>query len=82
MWVLPGTDKEAAIKVAERCRDLIAKEKLVHEKSTVSDFLTISVGVGSLIPTDEDSQIGFIESTDKLLYLAKENGRNRIEFAS
>ncbi len=76
--VLPETDAKSAIKVAERCRNLIFKQQIPHEKSLVSHVLTISLGVGTIIPSHKDEPIGFIEEVDKRLYLAKEKGRNCI----
>jgi diguanylate cyclase (GGDEF)-like protein/PAS domain S-box-containing protein len=74
--VLPETDAESAKKVAERCRNLIFKEQIPHEKSLVSQILTISIGVGTIIPSQKDEPIAFIEQVDKLLYQAKQSGRN------
>src|SRR5450830_399241 len=76
--VLPETDSESAKKVAERCRSLIFKEQIPHQKSQVSQILTISMGLGSIIPTHHDEPISFIEAVDKRLYQAKQNGRNCI----
>jgi diguanylate cyclase (GGDEF)-like protein/PAS domain S-box-containing protein len=76
--VLPESDEEAAAKVAERCRQLIFKEQIPHAKSPVSSVLTISVGVGTILPSHQDQPLAFVESTDKKLYLAKQQGRNRI----
>jgi diguanylate cyclase (GGDEF)-like protein/PAS domain S-box-containing protein len=76
--VLPESDAEAAAKVAERCRQLIFKEQIPHARSPVSGVLTISVGVGSIMPSHQDQPMAFVEATDKKLYLAKQQGRNRI----
>ncbi|GBG14066.1 diguanylate cyclase [Novimethylophilus kurashikiensis] len=76
--VLPETSEESAKKVAERCRELIFKEQIPHQKSQVSQLLTISMGVGTIIPARGDEQVGFVESVDRLLYSAKQNGRNRL----
>lgn len=76
--VLPETDAESANTVAERCRNLIFKEQISHEKSAVSQILTVSLGVGTIIPSHKDEPIAFIEEVDKLLYQAKQKGRNRI----
>jgi diguanylate cyclase (GGDEF)-like protein/PAS domain S-box-containing protein len=76
--VLPETDTEAAHKVAERCRSLIFKEQMPHEKSAVSQILTISLGVGTITPTHQDEALAFIESVDRQLYQAKQRGRNCI----
>jgi len=76
--VLPQTDSEAAKKIAERCRKLIFKAQIPHEKSLVSTVLTISVGVGTVIPGYQDEPVDFINSVDQRLYQAKQLGRNCI----
>jgi diguanylate cyclase (GGDEF)-like protein/PAS domain S-box-containing protein len=76
--VLPETDMDSAKKVAERCRNLIFKEQIPHDKSEVSQILTISLGVATMIPTHKDEAIDFITSVDRLLYQAKQEGRNCI----
>ncbi|HEY8158185.1 MAG TPA: sensor domain-containing diguanylate cyclase [Methylobacter sp.] len=77
--LLPETDESAALKVAERCHRLIEKLRIPHEKSAVSQFVTASLGVGTINPPAEMEPKNFIEAVDKLLYAAKQNGRNRIE---
>lgn len=76
--VLPEADAKSASKMAERCLNLILKEQIPHEKSAVSPVLTISLGVGTTIPSNKDEPIGFIEEVDKRLYQAKQRGRNCI----
>jgi diguanylate cyclase (GGDEF)-like protein/PAS domain S-box-containing protein len=76
--VLPESDAEAAQRVAERCRTAIFKEQIVHEKSDVSQILTISLGIGTITPTHKDNPTPFIESVDRQLYQAKQHGRNCI----
>jgi len=76
--ILPETDQASAIKMAERCRNLIFKEQIMHEQSAVSQILTISIGVDTIIPQHDDDSLAFIEAVDKLMYQAKKEGRNRI----
>lgn len=76
--VLPETDEAAAHKVAERCQQLVFKEQIAHEKSQVGRMLTISLGVGTIVPSRGDDPTAFIEGVDRRLYLAKQGGRNRI----
>ncbi len=76
--VLPETDRLAANKIAQRCRDIIFKAQIPHAKSDISTVLTISQGVGTIVPDQGDDQRAFIELVDNLLYSAKQNGRNRI----
>ncbi|WP_036301682.1 GGDEF domain-containing protein [Methylotenera sp. L2L1] len=76
--VLPETDEAAAIKIAERCRNVIFKAQIAHEKSLVSQLLTVSIGISTVIPTHSDEAIKFIAKVDRQLYVAKEKGRNCI----
>ncbi len=76
--VLPETTAESANNVAERCRALIYEEQIPHENSRINDVLTISLGVGTVIPSQDDEPIEFIETVDKRLYQAKQKGRNSI----
>jgi diguanylate cyclase (GGDEF)-like protein len=76
--VLPETDEAAARMLAERCRDLIQAEQIPHEQSPISPVLTISLGVGTVIPGHDDELLPFIDTVDKRLYEAKLQGRDRI----
>ncbi len=76
--VLPETDETAAKKVAERCHQMILKQQIMHAKSAVSQLLTISIGVGTIIPQSEEGALAFIHEVDRRLYQAKQAGRNRI----
>lgn len=76
--VLPETDADAARKIGERCRNLIFKEQIPHQRSSVGQLLTISLGVNSIVPGHQDELKGFIEEVDRRLYRAKQEGRNRI----
>jgi diguanylate cyclase (GGDEF)-like protein/PAS domain S-box-containing protein len=77
--ILPATDEIAARQVAERCQCLIEELKMEHAGSTISQRLTVSMGVGTMKPTAAMTPKLFFEAVGKLLYKAKENGRNRIE---
>ncbi len=76
--VLPESDAPAALLVAERCRDLIFKEQIAHDRSPVSQILTISLGVGTIVPAHDDQALKFIDEVDMRLYRAKQAGRNRV----
>jgi diguanylate cyclase (GGDEF)-like protein/PAS domain S-box-containing protein len=75
--VLPETDASGADQVAELCRDAVATAALPHPLSTVARTVSISLGVGTVIPKDEDP-VAFIEEVDARLYRAKERGRNTV----
>jgi diguanylate cyclase (GGDEF)-like protein/PAS domain S-box-containing protein len=76
--VLPGTDTEAALGVAERCRRLLARESIAHGASPVADVVTVSIGVASIVPGAHDEPAAFIALADRRLYQAKREGRNRV----
>lgn len=73
MVFLPRQNKHAAIEVAERIRLCIAQKKwLLCE----IEQITVSIGVASF---DNDTDlVGLIQRADKLLYQAKETGRNKV----
>jgi diguanylate cyclase (GGDEF)-like protein/PAS domain S-box-containing protein len=75
--VLPATDDAAARRVSERCRHAIFKQQIAHASSPVGQLLTVSQGVGTIIPSASDSLIQFIDAVDRRLYRAKEGGRDR-----
>ena len=79
--VLPETDVDAAKKIAERCRSLIFKQQIPHENSSTSRIVTVSLGVGTIVPSHDAEPIMFIEAVDRLLYKAKQNGRNCVVFS-
>ncbi|KAB2318738.1 sensor domain-containing diguanylate cyclase [Betaproteobacteria bacterium SCN1] len=74
--VLPETDAGAARMVAGRCHALIARAAIPHATSPVAPALTVSIGVGTIIPGRQDTPLAFVEAVDKLLYQAKQAGRN------
>lgn len=76
--VLPETDEKAAAVVAERCRRAVLKLQIPHERSPVSQILSVSLGVATVIPTHGGDVLGFIEQADRQLYQAKQAGRNRV----
>ena len=75
--VLPATDDAAARRVGERCRQAIFKEQIPHAASSVGQLLTVSLGVGTIIPSASDTLIPFIDAVDRRLYRAKQGGRDR-----
>ena len=77
--VLPDTSAEAARAIAERCRQAVADAAIAHAASPIAPLLTVSVGIGTLVPTSEDNPLAFIDAVDRQLYRAKQRGRNRLE---
>ena len=75
--ILPHTDHEQALKIAQKIAVSVNQLHIAHQKSLVSDYVTISLGVHSLIPNSEATPELLIALADKALYQAKEQGRNQ-----
>ena len=71
--ILPNTDTEGALEVAERMRTAVG------QASWLAQPATISIGVATLQPAEDAG--GFYSRADAALYAAKAAGRNRVELA-
>ncbi len=71
-----------AIRFAEKMCKGIEALKIPHEKSDISAYITVSIGIASMIPTEDISQVDLIKSADDALYMAKNAGRNRVALAA
>lgn len=76
--VLPDTDARGAAVLAESLRAGVEALGIEHAKSQVSQHVTISLGVATLIPAPGSSYDELISAADKALYRAKQEGRNRV----
>jgi diguanylate cyclase (GGDEF)-like protein len=75
--LLPETDIQGAVEVADRIREDIYDLKLPHPDSPVAGYVTVSIGVASY---EADSWENVVKRADDALYTAKRTGRNRIYF--
>lgn len=76
--VLPNTNALGAVSVAENIRSAIKNLQITHEASSVCPYVTISVGVSTIIPTHEHDFQTLIHAADRALYQAKSQGRDRV----
>ena len=76
--ILPETDNAGAVAVAEQVRSAVESLQIVHESSSTSRYVTVSLGVVTLNCSEVDSTTAVIARTDAQLYRAKTEGRNRI----
>jgi diguanylate cyclase (GGDEF)-like protein len=78
--ILPNTPLNGAITVAQTIQAAVRSLQIPHHYSSVSETVTLSLGVCSLIPNPAFSPASLIETADQALYTAKQQGRDR--FAS
>ncbi|MCP5013983.1 MAG: diguanylate cyclase [Ketobacter sp.] len=77
--ILPDTDAEGALVVAERLRKSIEGFKVPFEKTTIG--MSASIGVVGFVPGLKDAE-EMIAKADDALYKAKEGGRNQVVVSS
>lgn len=80
--LLPNTPEEGAMQIAEQCRELVESIAIPHHKSSISEVVTISVGVCSLTPDNTVTESDMLDLTDQALYCAKDSGRNCVVSAN
>jgi diguanylate cyclase (GGDEF)-like protein len=76
--LLPGTENDGALAMAESIRAAISALAIPHPASPIAAVVTVSLGVASTIPAPGAESNPFIARTDQALYNAKRQGRNRI----
>ena len=74
--LLPNTDLKGAVHVAKQIQTNIANMAIPHECSLVNSYVTLSMGVTSVIPHNDNLPESIITAADKALYAAKSQGRN------
>ena len=74
--ILPETGLDDAVIVAELLRSNIEALKIEHKKSQISNYITISLGVSTVVSNLELSSRELISLADTALYQAKKEGRN------
>ena len=76
--LLPYIEKENAVNFAKELVQSVENMKIRHQLSEISKYVTISVGMASVMPNEHNSQTQLIDEADKALYEAKHSGRNRV----
>ncbi|BBD57500.1 response regulator receiver modulated diguanylate cyclase [Nostoc sp. HK-01] len=76
--IMPNTHAAGAVHIAHLIQSEVRDLQIIHDGSLISQYVSLSLGVATVIPTWESSPLDLIVDADKALYQAKEAGRNRI----
>lgn len=74
--IMAGTGSGGALKMAQQFHAAVSGLEIPHAHSGVVPHVTISVGVATTSRTDMVTPDQLSEAADKMLYQAKESGRN------
>lgn len=81
IFLLPQTNLDEALVVANRLRSAVEKKKINIEEYNIKDVkeisVTVSIGVSEFDKTQKDCEMLY-KKADEALYQAKESGRNRV----
>jgi diguanylate cyclase (GGDEF)-like protein len=76
--LLAGIDRGDAARLAESLRTWVESDRIEHSASATGDFVTISVGVATMVPDRDADSETLVRAADEALYSAKNAGRNRV----
>jgi diguanylate cyclase (GGDEF)-like protein len=79
--ILPSATPTDARNMGERVREAVEARRIPHPRSATSPWVTLSVGVASLLVTTEVSPSWLVQRADVALYASKKSGRNRVTVA-
>lgn len=80
--VLPHTPISGALQVADDIRQRIRALEIVHAKSDINHYITLSIGIAGGIPSPQGSPEALIAAADQALYQAKAGGRDTVVIAN
>ncbi|MDH5716558.1 MAG: diguanylate cyclase [Spirochaetia bacterium] len=76
--IMPYTDSKGSKRIMEEIRKEILNLKIPHEKSKVEKYVSISIGVVTIVPGPETLKKDLLNKADEAMYKAKKEGRNRV----
>ena len=80
--ILPETEESGAKILGEKIRKAIESLAIPHSTSGVSKYVTTSLGIVTVYPSELTSPSQILQMVDDALYRAKKGGRNRCVFSS
>jgi diguanylate cyclase (GGDEF)-like protein len=81
LLIFPQTNQQQAKQWAEQLIKNMHQLVLPHPSSPISPYVTLSIGVTTIIPSYTESISEFITSADHALYFAKHHGRDQYQIA-
>ncbi|MCR8923327.1 diguanylate cyclase [Dasania sp. GY-MA-18] len=75
--LLPGTEFENAMRVGENICRAVAALDLIHEYSDCSDIVTVSIGVASIDPSQDQDYKLLVNEAEEMLHSAQQHGGNQ-----
>jgi diguanylate cyclase (GGDEF)-like protein len=76
VMLLPTTEKQGAIKITERIKEMFETLNIPHNKSKVTDHITVSMGIATFAHNEISNAHKMLNIADEALYRAKAMGRN------
>ncbi|MCL2765250.1 MAG: sensor domain-containing diguanylate cyclase [Treponema sp.] len=78
--VLPNTDENGALLIAEKLLNSISECNIPHENSDTAKYVTVSIGGTTGIVKHSHEESDYVKRADAALYKSKNNGRNQYTF--
>ena len=73
--IMPATSANQAAIVIEKIRTTLAKARIEHPKSSISEYVTVSIGIAEFEEADDFESL--YQRADKAMYKAKIAGRDQ-----
>lgn len=77
--LLPSLPLEAARQKAEALRSAIKNAQMPHQQSMLSNVITVSIGIATLVPREGKTADDLVAEADAALYRAKGSGRDCVQ---
>ncbi|MEO0769026.1 MAG: diguanylate cyclase [Cyanobacteria bacterium J06649_4] len=75
--ILPNTDTHGAWRIAQKIHESIRALQMPHAPETEEPYVTVTMGVSTIIPGHDNTPQMLLQASDLALYYAKQQGRNR-----
>lgn len=80
--VLPDTDREKAKDVGNIIIHTVSNLNMEHKASPECGKITVSAGFATMNYNEQCDCLDLLNKADKALYMAKQNGKNKVEYYS